>query len=95
MQRNATPAPARVRVLRGVKNLMDIGKVVEVNGQPKQSVWNDTKCDTYQGTDGTIFHPWIYEDEDIVSFSPDICRSLPAYYEKKTKYAGKFPKEFS
>ena len=54
------------------------------------SVWNDDYCDTFNGTDGTIFHPWLYEDEDVVSFSPDICRSLSTKFQKKTSIAGTF-----
>ncbi|KAJ8687778.1 hypothetical protein QAD02_023572 [Eretmocerus hayati] len=86
--RNDTPSKGRLRVLRGVKNLHDVGVVVESAGLKNISKWNDTECDTFHGTDGTIFHPFFYEDEDVVSFSPDICRSLGTKFVEKTKVAG-------
>ena len=64
--------------------------VVEWDGKTNISKWDDDHCDTFQGTDGTIFHPFFYENEDVVSFAPDLCRSLPATYTgKKVKISGK------
>lgn len=93
-QKNDTSSKKKLRVLRGVKNLMDVGVVVEFNGKTNISTWGDDYCDTFNGTDGTIFHPFLYEDEDVVSFAPDLCRSLSTTFEKKTKVAG-MPKTFS
>ncbi|XP_001606602.1 sensory neuron membrane protein 1 [Nasonia vitripennis] len=86
--KNDTPTTKRLRVLRGVKNLMDVGVVVEYNGKTNISTWDDDYCDTFNGTDGTIFHPFLYENEDVVSFAPDLCRSLSTTYEEKTNIAG-------
>ena len=67
---------------------MDVGVVVQYDGKTNISKWNDDYCDTFNGTDGTIFHPFLYEDEDVVSFAPDLCRSLGAYFEEKTSVSG-------
>ncbi|XP_014229470.1 sensory neuron membrane protein 1-like [Trichogramma pretiosum] len=86
--KNNTASLKRMRVLRGSKRLNDVGKVVEYDGKSNISVWDDERCDQFNGTDGYVFHPKLYEDEDIVSFAPDICRSLSLTYRKKTKVKG-------
>lgn len=75
---------------RGIKKLKEIGTVVEYDGKDNIDKWNDTYCDTFNGTDGTIFHPFFGPTEDIVSFSPDICRSMPATFERKSKAQGMY-----
>ncbi|XP_014214799.1 sensory neuron membrane protein 1-like isoform X2 [Copidosoma floridanum] len=84
--KNDTPTKKRLRVLRGVNNQMDVGRVVEYDGKPNISTWGDKYCDTFNGTDGTVFHPFFKEKEDIVSFAPDICRSLSIGYERPSSY---------
>ncbi|XP_058792829.1 sensory neuron membrane protein 1-like [Phymastichus coffea] len=86
--KNGTAAKQRMRVLRGRKNLMDIGRVIEFDGKKNISKWDDDRCDAFNGTDSYVFHPFLYENEDVVSFAPDLCRSLGAYFQKKTKLAG-------
>ncbi|XP_023315904.1 sensory neuron membrane protein 1-like isoform X1 [Trichogramma pretiosum] len=86
--KNDTPSLARTRVLRGVKKLKQIGTVVEHDGKGNISKWDDEFCDTFNGTDGTVFHPKLYEDEDIVAFSPDLCRSISSKYRSKSKAKG-------
>lgn len=88
---NATDAKHRHRVKRGLKKIMDVAKVVEYNGKTNISVWDEDYCDAFNGTDGTVFHPFFDKKgrEDIVAFNPDICRSVSIHYESKSKYAGK------
>lgn len=77
--------------------MKDVGKVVEVNGQKVQTIWegeNAEKCNEFEGTDGTIFKPFFKKHEDLVSFAPDFCISLPAKYERKTKVMGKKQLQF-
>ena len=70
---------------------MDVGKVIEVNGKPNISVWNDEYCDTFRGTDGTIFHPFFAKEESIITYSSDICRSLEMYpTDYRTTILGKY-----
>ncbi|XP_065158178.1 sensory neuron membrane protein 1-like isoform X2 [Atheta coriaria] len=78
----------KVKVKRGVQNIMDLGQVVEFEGKPKLDMWGSEECNTYGGTDSTIFPPFLKEEDGLVSFAPDICRRLPAYYVENTKYDG-------
>ncbi|KAL0828975.1 hypothetical protein ABMA28_003865 [Loxostege sticticalis] len=85
--RNGTIDPHVVTVRRGIKNVMDVGKVIAVDGKPNQDVWRD-KCNEYQGTDGTVFPPFLTEKDNLESFSGDLCRSFKPWYQKKTSYKG-------
>jgi scavenger receptor class B protein 1 len=70
---------------------MDVGKVIEYNNSPNISVWDDEYCDTFNGTDGTVFHPFFDKKgkDDVVAFNPKLCRSISCHFESKTTYAGK------
>ncbi|XP_023289833.1 sensory neuron membrane protein 1 isoform X2 [Orussus abietinus] len=86
--KNGTIGEDRLRVVRGTKNAKDVGKVVEFNGQPSLTTWPEEHCNAYNGTDSTIFHPFLYKDEDVVSFAPDLCRSLSARFDSPSAYKG-------
>ena len=79
-----------MRVIRGLKNIKDVGKVVEYNGKPNISIWGDDYCDTFNGTDGTVFHPFFDKKgaDDLVAFNPNLCRSISCYFDSHTKFAG-------
>ncbi|XP_011306891.1 sensory neuron membrane protein 1 [Fopius arisanus] len=87
--KNGTVVPDRIKVRRGLKNYLEVGEVIEVKGEKKQKVWAENgPCNDYQGTDTTIFHALLYEDEDVVSFATDLCISLPAYYRAPSNVKG-------
>ncbi|XP_015114525.1 sensory neuron membrane protein 1 [Diachasma alloeum] len=87
--KNGTVVPDRIKVKRGLNNYVEVGEVVEFKGEKKQNVWaEDGPCNDYHGTDTTIFHALLFEDEDVVSFATDLCISLPAYYVKPSSYKG-------
>ncbi|XP_017757979.1 PREDICTED: sensory neuron membrane protein 1-like [Eufriesea mexicana] len=86
--KNGTVLPDRIRVMRGIKNYKDVGRVTEVNGKTALDIWSADHCNQFNGTDSTIFAPLLTEKDDIVSFSPDICRSLGARFDHKTKVKG-------
>ncbi|XP_012339100.2 LOW QUALITY PROTEIN: sensory neuron membrane protein 1-like [Apis florea] len=85
--KNGTVLPERIRVLRGIKNYKDVGKVTEVNGKTKLDIWGGD-CNEFNGTDSTIFAPLLTEQDDIVSFAPDICRSMGARFDSYTQVKG-------
>lgn len=89
IQSNGTVVPQRIRVLRGIKDYRDVGRVIEFDGKPKLDIWSQDHCNEFNGTDSTIFPPFLTEADDIVSFSPDICRSLGATFRHKSKVKGK------
>nr|QHN69207.1 sensory neuron membrane protein 1 [Sirex noctilio] len=86
--KNGTVIPERMRVIRGIKNVKDVGRVVEWNGQPALTVWPEDHCNAYNGTDSTIFPPFFEKEQDVVSFAPDLCRSLGARYQGPTQVKG-------
>ncbi|KAF7992411.1 hypothetical protein HCN44_001736 [Aphidius gifuensis] len=87
--KNGTVAPDRIRVKRGIKNYADVGIVTEYKGEKKLTNWpEDTDCNLFNGTDSTIFHPYLYQDEDLVSYSPDLCRSLGARFSHRSSVKG-------
>lgn len=52
---------------------MDVGQVVAMDGEPQLKIWKDT-CNEYQGTDGTVFPPFLTESDRLQSYSADLCR---------------------
>ncbi|CAH1963590.1 unnamed protein product [Acanthoscelides obtectus] len=85
--KNATEGK-RIKAYRGTKNSRDVGKIVEYDNAATMSAWPTDECNVIDGTDGTIFPPFLEQDDGIVSFAPDLCRSLKAYYVKPAKYDG-------
>nr|AZB52756.1 sensory neuron membrane protein 1 [Heortia vitessoides] len=85
--RNATVDTHVVTVKRGIQNVMDVGKVVAMDGKTEQDVWTG-HCNQFEGTDGTIFPPFVSANEKIESFSGDLCRTFKLWYEKKSSYKG-------
>lgn len=91
MQRNGTVVPDRIKVKRGIQNYVQVGEVVQFKGEDKMIMWGDNgPCNYYSGSDSTIFHPYLYQDEDLTSFAPDMCFSLGAKYSKPSKVKGLF-----
>nr|CAD7587218.1 unnamed protein product [Timema genevievae] len=76
---------SQFRVKRGIKNIADIGRVVEFNGQKKLSSWSGEKCNEISGTDGTIFPPFLTSEDNILAFSPE---TIAAVFERPTTYKG-------
>nr|CAI5820948.1 unnamed protein product [Callosobruchus analis] len=85
--KNATEGK-RIKAYRGTKNSRHVGKIIEYDGAEKMSAWPTDECNVIDGTDGTIFPPFLEPKDGIVSYAPDLCRSLPAYYVKPAKYDG-------
>ncbi|XP_076247574.1 sensory neuron membrane protein 1 [Calliopsis andreniformis] len=86
--KNGSTLPERIRVLRGIKNYKDVGRVTEFDQKPQLEIWAADHCNEFNGTDSTIFPPLMTEVDDIVSFSPDICRSLSAHFSHRTNIKG-------
>ena len=71
---------------------MDVGKVIEYNNKNNISIWDDDYCDTINGTDGTIFHPFFDKKgrEDVVAFNQDLCRVITLQFDSFTKLFGTY-----
>ncbi|XP_050300460.1 sensory neuron membrane protein 1-like isoform X2 [Anthonomus grandis grandis] len=79
-------AGKRIIAFRGTKDYHLVGKIVTYDGKPKQEVWNSSTCDAIMGTDGTIFPPMLKKQDGLMSFAPDLCRSLRATFQKHDRY---------
>ncbi|XP_012524456.2 sensory neuron membrane protein 1 isoform X2 [Monomorium pharaonis] len=86
--KNNTAVPQRMKVLRGVKNFKDVGRVLEFDNKPALDIWPEDHCNAFNGTDSTIFPPLFGPDDDIVSFGYEICRSLSAKFDAHSKIKG-------
>ncbi|KAJ9589993.1 hypothetical protein L9F63_016885, partial [Diploptera punctata] len=85
--RNATPT-GRYRVKRGIKNIKELGQIVQFNGMKKMSIWSGEECNRFIGSDGTLFAPFLGPADKLGVFSPTICRSLEPYHVGNIKYKG-------
>ncbi|XP_058792828.1 sensory neuron membrane protein 1-like isoform X2 [Phymastichus coffea] len=88
--RNGTDSKKPTRVLRGLKNIMDVGKVIEYNYKNNLSVWDDEYCDRLNGSDGTIFHPNFdkHGKDPMIAFNDGLCRTIACIYDQKSKFRG-------
>ncbi|KAJ3580956.1 hypothetical protein NHX12_017252 [Muraenolepis orangiensis] len=64
----------------------DISKVSTI--ESKLSFWNDTYCDTINGTDATSFPPFVDRNKPLFFFSSDICRSVSADFSSTVDLKG-------
>ncbi|XP_069696282.1 sensory neuron membrane protein 1-like [Periplaneta americana] len=78
----------RLRVKRGIENIKELGRLVEFRDQPEQTVWSGKPCNTLNGTDSTIFPPFLTKKDNITGFLADLCRAPDAEYQYQTTYSG-------
>ena len=65
-----------------------MGRIATIDGKTEQNIWDGDECNKIQGTDSTIFPPFMTKEQGLWTFTPDICRSIAAHYVKKSTYAG-------
>ncbi|KAL0120154.1 hypothetical protein PUN28_008067 [Cardiocondyla obscurior] len=85
---NGSLLPERIRVYRGIKNYLDVGRVVMVGNGTKMKLWPGDPCNDFRGTDGTIFPPFLTKEKKVWAHSVDICRSMATYYVGPGKVKG-------
>ncbi|CAG9836249.1 unnamed protein product [Diabrotica balteata] len=77
--RNATIADT-IKIMRGIKNYKDLGRVLEVNGKKDIGLWGTEECNRFKGTDGWIIPPLLKPEEGIKCYTTHLCRNIALDY---------------
>lgn len=93
-QSNATSI-GRFKVLRGKKDIRDLGRILEYNGLSELDAWYEDECNEVTGTDSTIYPPFHEKEEGVTIFIPQTCRAMVAEYQHPTQFAGIKTNRFS
>lgn len=75
-------------VYRGIKNIYNSGKVIEVDGQTEMTVWDEGNCNKIVGSDGLLFTPLHKKNAPLSFFVKQICSSLHLNYKKEASFRG-------
>ncbi|CAL1540142.1 unnamed protein product [Lymnaea stagnalis] len=70
------------QIYSGMKDLDNFGNIVSWNGQTELNYWTNDSANMINGTDGTIYPPFIDLKATKYLFSSDLCRSLGMTYTK-------------
>ena len=63
--------------MTGRNHSSHFGKVVGWNGFDVLPFYKADTCNALNGTDGTIFPPFVKENDAMYVYSPEMCRSVP------------------
>ncbi|KAJ3631490.1 hypothetical protein MTP99_012613 [Tenebrio molitor] len=80
--------PTRMKVLRGIKNSKDLGRLIAVDNVTKSTMWSKEECNEFRGTDGWIFPPLSANERQIWIHSTTLCMNLHADYVEKATANG-------
>ncbi|CAG7726054.1 unnamed protein product [Allacma fusca] len=84
-----------LEVNTGVEDSADFGRVVSWKGQTSLDFWKGDTCNMINGTDGSLFPPFVERDRIVRLFSADLCRSLYLKYTNDYEYKGLTGYQFS
>lgn len=76
LQRNGTSAD-NITVYTGADDINKLGEVSRFNGLDKYSFYKTDECNSFGGSDGTIFPPHLNKNSKIYIFDKNLCRKLP------------------
>lgn len=75
-------------VFSGEKDIQRLNEINTWRNKTSLGFWNTTYCNMLNGTDGSMWHPFIKKSERLSLFSSDICRSVYVDYNKTTYVKG-------
>jgi len=79
--RNGT-AGDKMTIGTGIHSLDDFAKVKEYKDNTTLEYWYTGYANAINGTDGSMFSPFVNKNENLYMFSPDLCRSIMAEFKK-------------
>ncbi|KAK7600879.1 hypothetical protein V9T40_008320 [Parthenolecanium corni] len=80
--RNGTSAD-NITVYTGADDINKLGEVSRFNGLDKYSFYKTDECNSFGGSDGTIFPPHLNKNSKIYIFDKNLCRKLPFTFQKE------------
>jgi len=75
-------------IMTGLGNVSHENQVVSWNGKQNLDVWRSSYCNMINGTDGSMFHPFVSKKDSFFLYSTDICRSISIVFEKESSVSG-------
>ncbi|CAL8136438.1 unnamed protein product [Orchesella dallaii] len=88
MQQNNT-ATGPYTVGRGTTDKSLFGKILKIGNNSKLDFWKEgSPCNEIDGTDGSIYPPFVNTDSVLRIYNADLCRSIYLTYNKSTNFEG-------
>ena len=75
-------------IFSGVKGVDNFGLINTWNNESELTYWTTPSCNKINGSDGTIFPPFVDKSDRKYLFSTDICRSIYATYDSDVQQRG-------
>ncbi|CAL8094378.1 unnamed protein product [Calicophoron daubneyi] len=60
----------------GKENEVHVGQIISVDGRSSLSCWTTKEANQINGSDGSLFHPFLKPNETVYVFASDLCRSF-------------------
>lgn len=76
------------KVLRGLENVHDVGRIVGFNGEPELDIFEDEACNVINGTDELFFGPFMEEEDIELAYEFQACQSLSYHFRELTNIKG-------
>ena len=71
-----------LEVYTGVGDPSKFGLVASWDNKTELNFWTEDHCNKINGSDGSLFAPFVQRDRVLQLFSPEMCRSLYLIYSK-------------
>jgi lysosome membrane protein 2 len=77
--RNGT-AVENMTISTGLDNINTLGQILAYNGKKSLDFWYSKEANTINGTEGTLYSPFLSRYNRLYLFNPEMCRSLHLDY---------------
>ncbi|CAH8541558.1 unnamed protein product [Heterobilharzia americana] len=75
----------KIVIKDGVRDQKLLGKIVSFHGNKVLSYWTTPTANMINGSDGTMFHPFIHKEDEIYVFAKELCRSVQLSFYSESK----------